>query len=180
MKRNQLRFEGNDVIGEIHNCLDMQDEEQLTIIIDSWLETPTVNKLPRSIILELFKFASGAGNLELWKKLIAHAKHFSPEFYQESSAFIAIFNLELDWRTGKNIDQIIEKFELLYTKCISDEVLTKQIDLLEEFCSVMIRDSVEKKGESVVVKLKEKLEQMCEKSKDYHLLFDLWKNLFER
>lgn len=168
--------EGKDlfVIDEIYKCLDNRDADELTRVIDSWLEN-RINKLPRSVISEALKFSSGAGNRELFEKLIDHAK--CSDFYEESSAFIELLNLELDWRTGKNIDQLIEKFDVLYKKSISDEVVTKQ---LEKLCSLMIRDSVEKKGESVVVKLKEKIEQICGETKDYRLMYDLWRQLFER
>lgn len=178
-KRNQMEVtpvEGNDVIDKIHNCLDARDEDELTIVIDSWLEKPA-NTLPRSVIGNVLAFASSVGNRELFKKLIAHAKHCDSPFYEENFSLIETLYLELDWRTGKNIDQLIEKFELMYKRNISDELLTKR---MEKLCSIMIVDCVEKKGESVVVKLKEKLEQMCEESKDYRLLYDLWRNLFER
>lgn len=182
MKRNQLQIdikavEGNDVlIDEIHKCLDSRDDNDLTSLIDNWLGNRR-NKLPRSVIYEILEFSSGAGNRLLFEKIIDHARHSDFDFYKESFAFIEPLILELDWRTGKNIDQLIENFAILYKKRTSDEVITKQ---LEKFCSIMIRDSVEKKGESVVVKLKEKIEQICGETKDYRLMYDLWRQLFER
>ena len=179
-RRNQsqakISVRHHDLIEEIYECLDSRDEEALERLTNKWLENPS-NQLPRSVLFEMVEFASSMGNTQLFHKLISYTKAFEPELHEENFCYFETLNLELDWRTGRNVDQLIENFEMLYKKSFSDEVTSRH---MMKFCSVMIQECVEKKGEAVVLKLKDKIEKMCDESKDYQLLFELWRNLFER
>lgn len=181
LKRNQLEDkiesdEQSDIIEKIHNCIETRDGAGLELLIDKCLESPK-RTLSRSITCELLEFAGRVGRSELFKKLDSQLATHHSKFYEENLKFIEILALEVEWQTGQNIDQLIEKFHFMYKKNISDEVLSIR---MRKLCSLMIEDCVEKKGESSVVKLRDKLEKLCDETMDYQLLFDLWRNLFER
>lgn len=182
MKRNQLEEkiasdEQSDIIEKIYNCIETRDEAELELVIDKCsLESPK-RMLSRSIICELLEFAGRVGSSALFKKLDSQLATLHPKFYEENLKFIEILALEVEWKTGQNIDQLIEKFHFMYKKNISDEVLSSR---MRKLSSRMIEDCVGKKGESSVVKLRELLEKLCDETTDYKLLFELWRNLFER
>lgn len=173
----EISEQQHDLIDAIYECLDSRDEEALGSVINKWLVEKPATQLPRSTFCEVVEFSSSMGNTELFHKLISYTKTFEPEFHEENLSYFETLNLELDWRTCGNVDRLIENFESLYKKSLSDEVTTRH---MTKFCSVMIQDCVNKKGEAVVLKLKDKIEKICDESKDYQLLFELWRNLFER
>lgn len=179
-KRNQSHPEISEkqhvLIEEIYRCLDEREETTLESVIDKWLNKQSI-QLPISTLCELVEFSSSMGNTELFHRLNSYTKNFEQEFYKENSCYFEALNLELDWKTGRNIDQLIENFEALYRTSISDEVKSKP---MMKLFSVMIKDCIAKKGESFVIKLKDKIVKLCNESQDYQLLFELWKNLFER
>lgn len=171
MKRNQLEDkiatdEQSDIIEKIYNCIETRDGAKLEMVIDKC-------SLERSIICELLEFAGKMGRSQLFKKLDSQLATHHPKFYEENLKLIEILALEVEWKTGQNIDQLIEKFHFMYSKNISDEVLCSQ---MRKLCSRMIEDCVEKKGESSVLRLRDKLEEI----NDLTLIFELWQNLFER
>lgn len=180
IRRNQSQAQINvvqhELIEEIYSCLDERDEEQLEELIDKWLEKPT-HRFPRSALCEVLELSSSTGNAELFRKLMTFTQVYDPEFYDENVSYIDALNLELDWRTGQNIDLMIDKFETMYKRSLYDDEMTKHMLRLS---STLIQDCVSKKGESVVIKFKDRFERMCRESKDYQLLFELWRNLFER
>jgi hypothetical protein len=167
----------HDLIDDIHRCLDEQDEIGLEKLIDAWEENHTIIHLPYSVSCELLEFTSSVGNSRLFQKLFSHLKTHNVEFYEENSRYFEAMVLELEFKTNTNIDELLEKFEELYKKSISSDRNTK---LIMRFCSVIIENCVSKRGESAVIKLRNKIEGMCEDSGDYRLLFELWKRLFER
>lgn len=179
-RRNQsqatISVKQHDLIEEIYDCLDSRDEGALESVIDKWLEKPTI-QLPLATLCELVEFSSRTGNTELFHKLIDYSTTFEPYFHKENLSYFQTLNLELDWRTGTNVDQLIENFETLYKKSFSDEVASRH---MASCYNVMIKDCVEKKGEAAVLKLTDKIVKMCDESRDYQLLFELWRNLFER
>lgn len=186
LRREQIRWnqskskiseEQHDLIEEINNCLDTRDEQALENEIDKWLENPTTPQLPRATLCEAVEFSSSVGNAELYEKLIALIKASDPEFHVDNLSYFHSLNLELDWKIGKNIDELIDKFESMYKQGINNVVAMEHATKLS---TIMIQDAVERKGESVVIKLKARIEAMCKESGDYQLLFDLWQNLFER
>jgi hypothetical protein len=164
------------LIDEIHATLDENDEEALEKIIadKAWAEKQIT--VPAAVLCEALEFSSSVGNVQMSEKLLTHLKSNHIEFYDENLNYFTCVALELEFKTTSNIDELLEKFEHLYTNSIDDKN-TKQIMRL---CSVIIEDCVAKKGESAVIKLKNKIEMMSENSKDYRLLFALWKRLFER
>jgi len=178
IRRNQsqadISVKQRDLFKEIYDCLDSRDEEALESVIDKWLEKPI--QLPLATLCELVEFSSKTGNTKLFHKLIVYTTTFEPDFHKEKLSYFEALNLELDWRTGTNVDQLIENFESLYKKSFSDEVASRH---MASCFNAMMKDCVEKKGEAVVLKLKDKIVKMCEESKDYLLLFELWRNLFE-
>lgn len=174
--RSKISDEQHDLIEEINDCLDTRDEQALESAIDKWLENP-IPQLPRATLCEVVEFSSSVGNAELYGKLIALIKASDPELYADNLSYFHSLRLELDWRIGKNIDELIEKFESMYKQGLSNEVAMEHATKLS---TIMIQDAVERKGESVVIKLKARIEAMCKESGDYQLLFDLWRNLFER
>lgn len=180
IRRNQsqttISKSQHDLIDEIYECLDSYDEDALEILIDKVLKNPTM-LLPRSTLCEILEFSSNTGSTELFHKLLAYIKTFEAEFHAFNVCYFEKLNLELDWRTGKNVDQLIGNFETLYKKHLNDKVGSRH---MSKFASVMIQDCIEKKCEAVVLKLKDKIEKMCDESDDYQLLFELWRNLFER
>lgn len=182
MKRNQSQdeitsVEQNDLIEEILNCCSEMESnsEKLESLIDKWIiERP--RSLPRSVLDEMLEFSFRDGRHATIHKCLKLIHLADPEYFKENQNY---WSLELDWRKGnvQNIDIFLGKFEVMYEKCINDENRMKQI---AEFALVMIKDCVETKGESFVIKLRDKLEKICEHSNDYRLLFDLWRNLYER
>lgn len=173
--------EQRDLIDDVHSSLDLHDEERLEkLIVDAWEEKHIIHLLPCAVLCEVLEFSSSVGNEKLFEKLFAQLKSQYSEFYTQNSVYFGGIELEFRWKTNAtNIDEILRKFEEFYKKSIVDERNTKQI---MRFCSVIIEDCVEKRGESAVIKLKERIEAMCkgENSKDYQLLFELWRRLFER
>lgn len=168
------------LIDDIHKCLDLRDEESLEILIDdAWEEKHAISTihLPIAVLCEAMEFASSVGNPQLFKKLFERLKVHDKKFISQNSSYFSALGLELEFKTSTNIDELLFKFEKLYEKSIDDENNTKQI---MRFCSVIIQDCVNRRGESVVIKLKDRIEKMCESSKDYRLLFELWRRLFER
>lgn len=185
LRREQIRWnqsqskisaEQHDLIEEIYNCLDTRDEEAVESVIDKWLENP-IPRLPRATLCEVVEFASSVGNAQLYGKSIALIKASDPELHADNLSYFHSLNLELDWRVGKNTDELIDRFELMYKQSFSIEGARKHATKLS---TIMIQDAVERKGESVVIKLKARIEAICEETGDYQLLFDLWRNLFER
>lgn len=170
----------HELIDEIHRCLDLKDDEALEKLIDAWAEKHII-LLPHAVSCEAMEFASSVGNFQLSQKLLNHLKTHDSEFYTENLNYFNFVALELDFRTSNSnrttIDDLLEKFEGLYKTSIADEKNTKQI---MRFCSVIIEDCVAKRGASGAIKLKDKIEGMCDNSKDYRLLFELWRRLFER
>jgi hypothetical protein len=168
--------EQHDLIDEIHDCIDTNDEESLEKIADkAWAEKHII--VPAAVLCEALEFSSSVGNVRLSEKFLSHLKSNHIEFHDENLNYFTCVALELQFKTNSaNIDELLEKFEHLYTNSIDD----KNAKQIMRICSVIIEDCVAKKGESAVIKMKEKIEMMCEKSQDYRLLFSLWKRLFER
>jgi hypothetical protein len=169
--------EQKHLIDEIHSCLDTHDDEMLELLIRKYLHNFTGSAaLPRIILLEVLEFICREGNKELYQLLINHIKTINSEFYYEHSTYFEVLDLELCWKTGQNVDELLEVFEMKY---LENSEKSKRI-LLKKFCLVMINDTISRKGESVVIKLKESIERICEQSRDYQMMFDLWRKLFER
>ncbi|CRK89470.1 CLUMA_CG003208, isoform A [Clunio marinus] len=162
-------------IEEIYNCLDTHDGERLMIEIDKCLQK-TDCKLPRYVLCETSEYASANGNAELFTILQTFIKMTDENFYKSNYMYFKSLSLELDWRSGKNIDQVLEEFEINYRKSFSDQTLLKHMTKL---CNVVMQDAVEKRGESTVIKIKHRIEKISEETKDYQLLFILWRKLFE-
>lgn len=179
LSRNQSQDEiasdeQHALIEEIYNCLDSHDDDgdELENVIDEW-QRKYENPLPRELLHELFELASGVGKLELFRKLVEHIRNF--DIYHDEAI---VRELEYDWKTGKhNIDQLIDRFLVLFLNSVADELKMKQI---MRFYAIMVKDCVEKRGESVVLRLRDKIEPICIDTKNYRLLFDLWRKLFER
>lgn len=170
--------EQRDLIDNVHRCLDFYDEESLEkLIVDAWAEKH-IFLLPHEVLCEVLEFAVSVGNRKLFEKLLVQLKSQYSEFYNKNLIYFNGFELIIESKSNMtNIDEILEKFEAFYKKSIADDNNTKQI---MRFCSVIIEDCVEKRGESAMIKLKERIEAMCEDSKDYWLLWELWRRLFER
>lgn len=177
LSRNQSQDEiasdeQHDLIEEIYNCLDSHDaDDELENVIDEWrrkYELP----LPRELLDELFEFTSSAGNYQLFRKLLEHLRGFD-EYRDE----VIVRDLEYDWRTGMNIDQLLARFEVQFKKSLDDEPMMRRT---MKFYALMTKDCVEKRGESSVLRLRDKVEPICIETQDYRLLFDLWRKLFER
>lgn len=178
LSRNQSQDEiiNADLVEEIYNCLDSRDEEELAKAIDVWTEKRW-NSVPRSVLIEILEFASSAGNTAIFQKITSYVKTNEPDFYASNECLFECLSLELDWKAGVNVDRLIDRFEVIHRKRISDDAVTKHVS---RFSAKIINDTLERKGESAVIKLKDSIEKMCEKSQDYQLLFDLWRSLFER
>lgn len=168
--------EQHDLIDDIHRGIDLFDEKSLEKIIEAWAEKQSVD-LPHAVLCEALEFASSVGNRKLFGKLLALIKTNSSEFYASNLIYFDGIDLELEWKTSTNTDDLLQKFEEFYKKSIANDKNTK---LIMRFCSVIIEDCVEKRGESAVIKLKDKIENLCQTSGDYRLLFELWRRLFER
>ena len=173
--------EQQDLIDDIHRCLDEQNEIGLEKLIDLWEKKNTII-LPYSVSCEALEFSAKLGNSQVFRKLLSHLQIYFSEFYSENSNYFEAVSLELEFKTKTNIDELLNKFEDLYKKSINDERSTK---LIMRFCSVIIDNCVNQRGESAeveknVIKLKDKIERICENSRDYRLLFELWRRLFER
>lgn len=177
LSRNQSQDEiasdeQHALIEEIYNCLDSHDDgDELENVIDEW-QRKYENPLPRELLHELFEFTNGVGKLELLRKLVEHIRNFDV-YYDEA----IVRELEYDWKSGKNIDQLIDRFQVLFRDSVADELKMKYI---MKFYAIMVKDCVEKRGESVVLRLRDKIEPICIDTKNYRLLFDLWRKLFER
>lgn len=177
LSRNQSQDEiasdeQHALIEEIYNCLDSHDDgDELENVIDEW-QRKYENPLPRELLDELFEFTNGVGKLELLRKLVEHIRNFD---VHNDEAIVR--ELEYDWKSGKNIDQLIDRFQVLFRDSVADELKMKYI---MKFYAIMVKDCVEKRGESVVLRLRDKIEPICIDTKNYRLLFDLWRKLFER
>lgn len=181
LRRNRSQDEITDdsdgqsaLIEEIHNCLDSSDEDELEDLINKWIRLGLT--LPRAVICEVCEFASRSGRREMFHKTLAQ---LDSDFLKANGNYFELLSLELDWKSGRNIDQLLERFEVMHKlSCLGDEIKMRQD--FRRFCSFIIKDSVAKKGESAVIRLKALLEKLSEETNDYQLLFDLWKNLFDR
>lgn len=181
LRRNQSQDEITDacdgqsaLIEEIHNCLDTSDEDELENLISKWIRLGLT--LPRAVICEVLEFASRSGRHEMFHKTLTQ---LDSDFLKANGNYFELLGLELDWKSGRNIDQLLERFEVMHKQsCLGDEIKMRQD--FRRFCSFIIKDSVAKKGESAVVRLRQTLEKLCKETNDYQLLFDLWKNLFDR
>jgi hypothetical protein len=169
--------EQKHLIDEIHSCLDTHDDEMLETLIRKYLHNFTGSAaLPRIILLEVLEYMCREGNKEIYQLLINHIKMINLEFYNDHKTYFDVLDLELCWKTGQNVDEVLKLFEMKYLQNLDK---SKRI-LLRKFCLVMINDTISRKGESVVIKLKESIERICEQSRDYQMMFDLWRKLFER
>lgn len=170
--------EHSELIEEINRCLDDErDCERIENLIDKWINArrQRCSTLPHSVVCELLELSSRESRHAMFHKLV---NLIDKEFYQKNQNYFELLALELEFRAGRrNIDQILDDFELLFKQSIGDDSQMKQIT---KFASVIIKECVEKKGESFVIKLRDKLVLMCREGNDYRLLFDLWRNLFER
>lgn len=183
ISRNQSRDEitsgeQNDLIEEIFHCLDTHDEDRLGNVIERWLRRPEILKGSQlEVLCESLEFATRVGNVGIFRLLLMHLKAHEAEFHKDNVGYFEVLGLELEWRSGQNIDELLEKFALIYKQNISNELMMRQIMKLY---SVIIQDTVERKGESAVIKLKHKIEGICVEAKSHQLLFNLWRKLFER
>lgn len=181
------------LIDEIHSCLDTHESCELEKLIRKYLHASTDSRqsiaiLPRIVLLEVMEFACRNGDVEIYKSLIAHLKERNLCFMNEHMTYFEIIELELEWKTaGNNVDEILEKFSRKYlelSQSYSDEVLKNKIkshkSMLRKLGIVMIDDTIASKGESAAIKLRESIEKICEVTRDYQLMFDLWRKLFER
>lgn len=179
LRRNQSQEEitgecdgQRELIEEIHNCLDISDEDELENLISKTLGLT----LPRAVICEVLEFASRSGRHEMFHKTLPQ---LDANFLKANGNYFELLSLELDWKSGRNIDQLLERFENMHNQsCLGEEI--KMREDFRRFCSFIIKDSVAKKGESAVIRLRRTLEKLCEETNDYQLLFDLWRNLFDR
>lgn len=181
LRRNQSQEEITDegdgqleLIEEIHNCLDASDEDELENLVSKWIGGGSA--LPRAVICEVLEFASRSGRHGMFHKTLAQ---LDAGFLEANGNYFELLALELDWKSGQNIDQLLERLESMHNQsCRGDEIKMRQD--FRRFCSFIIKDSVAKKGEAAVIRLRRTLEKLCEQTNDYQLLFDLWRNLFDR
>jgi hypothetical protein len=181
LSRNQsqdeiINVEQADFVEEILDCLSSRDEEELARLIDVWTAERR-HKLPSDVLVEILEFASGSGNTAIFRKITSHVETNEADFYASNERLFTALSLELDWRVGANTDQLIDRFEAIHLECLGDDVSAQHVSRLTV---KIINDTLERKGESVVIKLKDRIVKMCEKSQDYQLLFELWRSLFER
>lgn len=130
----------------------------------------------RHIIIDLLDYLISNCDSKLVGKLIETIREKDPEFYFKNQQF-AIQKLELRWLDHPNMDEIVEDIGRIYIASQLDENLAAQMTRLIQ---KILRDAIENKGEASVVKLRQKCEEICEQIKDYQLLYDLWRKLFER
>jgi hypothetical protein len=169
-----------DLVEEIYNCLDSRDEEELAKVINVWTaEHRNLLPVPCALLMEILEFASGRGNTTIFHKITSYVKTNEASFYASNLCLFEMLSLELDWKAtaGVNVDRLIDRFEVIHKKSIAVDAASKHVS---RFSSKIINDTLERKGESAVIKLKDRIEKMCGESKDYQLLFDLWRSLFER
>jgi hypothetical protein len=181
LSRNQsqdekINAEQADFVEEILDCLGSRDEEELTRVIDVWTAERR-HKLPNDVLIEILEFASDSGNTAIFRKITSHVKTNEADFYASNERVFNALSLELDWRAGANVDQLIDRFEAIHQERSGDESFAHHVSRLTQ---KIINDTLERKGESAVIKLRDRVVKMCEKSQDYQLLFDLWRSLFER
>lgn len=181
INRNQSQDQSGSVaqqhlIEEIYSCIDSHDDEALEIVVDNALRKR--HSLSRSAVCEALEFSCLAGNRKLFDKLHDHIRQsFEASFYEENIDYFSILNLELDLREEKNIDELIDRFEVIYRKSKGNDSLRKQI---MKFYSLLTQECVERRSESAVIQLREKITTICDDTQDYQLLFNLWRKLFER
>lgn len=172
------------LIDEIHSCLDTHDDERLEMLIRKYLHSfdnaqTNFSALPRIVLLEVLELFCREGNRDLAGLLFRHFKTINLEFYNEHSSYFEILDLELRWKTAHNVDELLRRFEQKYLET-SNKVNKSDRTMLRKLCLVMIDDTISRKGESAMIKLRESIERVSEESRDYQMMFDLWRKLFER
>lgn len=180
------------LIDEIHSYLDTCDCSELERLIRRYLHESAARQsaapLPRIVLLEVLEFLCRSGSVECYKSLIAHLRAGNVDFFDEHRTYFEILDLELEWKTaGNTVDDVLTRFKRKYLEFSlrhCDESVQSRNkshkSMLRKLCAVMIDDTIASKGESAAIKLRESIEEICEESRDYQLMFDLWRKLFER
>lgn len=184
--------EQQHLIDELHGCLDTHDASELERLIRRYLDDSAGRQsaapLPRIVLLEVLEFLCRSGSADCYKSLIAHLRAHNHDFFREHLTYFEILDLELEWKTaGNSVDEVLERFTRKYLEFSlrhSDVSLHNENkshkSMLRKLCAAMIDDTIASKGESAAIKLRESIEEICEESRDYQLMFDLWRKLFER
>lgn len=120
-------------------------------------------------------------SLIFYEKFIKLVKKIDPIYFEEQEELLQFLSQIVLWKKNdlKNIDIVINRFSILYEKSNKEknETMTNHLKFLTQN---LLKFIIDKHGTSVIFKLRNSFEIICEKTHDNELLYILWTKLFER
>lgn len=157
------------------------DEEKLLEMIDQYTITSKVEWVNFRDESTRHIMSSEECTLIFYDKFIKLVKKIDPIYYVEQEELLQFLNQIVLWKKNdlKNIDIVINSFSILYEKSNKEknETMTNHLKFLTQN---LLKFIIDKHGTSVIFKLRNSFEKICEKTQDSELLYILWMKLFER
>lgn len=126
-------------------------------------------------------------SINFYDKFIKLTQKIDPVYYEENEELFDFLYRFIAWKSNdlKNIDMLINRLSRLYEKSTkgdgkgreNNETLIHQLKILTH---TLIEDVISKHGSSVIVKLRNSFEDISKETRDYEMLYILWRKLFER
>lgn len=128
-----------------------------------------------NVMFDVLEIISSEGNNDTLVKLFAVIEEIDKEFYEENLKF-ELFNLNCMWTNGE-VKHTIEGIRNLYPQCLQDDKLKRHIlSLLKK----ILDDVISRKGEAILVQVRNLFEEISEQNDDYAPMYEFWKRCFER